>query len=287
MIIAQISDTHIALDACDAERRICDFERTIADINALDPAPEVIIHTGDVVHNGRWRSDEYAEAVRVLAKAQVPVYVIPGNKDDRTNLRAAFSSFGYLSRDSAFLDYSVEDYAVRLIAVDTLSTKSNKGDFCPERSRHLIKMIDAGGGKPIAVLAHHPPFEVNVGPDPINFETTEMMVRLQRALQHSARVIAVFSGHVHRSTAGHVGSIPAIVVPCIATTLRKGEYPLHMKNCPVYYVHKFDPAWGFLTEARIVGMGPSAPPRGEEGSNASDECRAKSATSATPRLLQR
>ncbi len=39
MILAQISDTHIALDTADADERISDFERTIADINALDPGP--------------------------------------------------------------------------------------------------------------------------------------------------------------------------------------------------------------------------------------------------------
>ena len=33
MIIAQISDTHIALDTPDAQQRIQDFELTIADIN--------------------------------------------------------------------------------------------------------------------------------------------------------------------------------------------------------------------------------------------------------------
>ena len=114
-------------------------------------------------------------------------------------------------------------------------------------------MIDAETTKPIAVFAHHPPFEVPVGPDPINFETPEMMAMLRQALQHSGRVVAVFSGHVHRGTAGHVGSIPASVVPCIATTLRKGAYPAHMKTRPVYHVHRFDPVWGFVTEARIVG----------------------------------
>ena len=75
MIIAQISDTHIALDTPDTDQRIRDFERAIADINALDPGPDVIVHTGDIVHNGR--SDEYAEAVRILAEARAPVYVIP------------------------------------------------------------------------------------------------------------------------------------------------------------------------------------------------------------------
>ena len=46
MIIAQISDTHIALDTPDAEQRLQDFTLTIADINALDPGPDVISLTG-------------------------------------------------------------------------------------------------------------------------------------------------------------------------------------------------------------------------------------------------
>jgi len=252
MIIVQISDTHIAYDGADAEQRIRDFERTIADINTLDPAPDVIFHTGDVVHNGR--ADEYAEAVRILAKANAPVFVIPGNKDDRTNLRAAFSADGYLSPGSGFIEYAVEDYPVRLIAIDTLNVNSNKGDFCPERARHLIEMIDAETTKPIAAFAHHPPFGVPVGPDPLNFETPEMLERLRQALQHSGRVVAVFSGHVHRGTAGHVGTIPATVMPCIATPLRKGEYPAHLKTCPIYHIHRFDPVWGFITEARMAGL---------------------------------
>jgi Icc protein len=250
MIIAQNSDTHIALDTPDAEQRIRDFERTIADINALDPAPDVIVHTGDIVHNGR--PDEYAEAVRILSKARAPVYVIPGNKDERANLRAAFAASGYLTPDSEFIDYAVEDYPVRLIAVDTLYAGANKGDFCPARAKRLIDMIDAEPGKPVAVFAHHPPFEVTVGPDPLNFETPEAMARLRQALQHSGRVVAVISGHVHRGTAGQVGTIPATVMPSIATTLRKGEYPAHMKRRPVYHVHRFDPACGFVTETRIV-----------------------------------
>ncbi len=253
MIIAQISDTHIALDTPDAGQRVLDFERTIADINALDPAPDVIVHTGDIVHNGR--QDEYARAMTIIAKARAPVYVLAGNRDDRANLRAAFLPFGYLATDSDFIDYAIEDYPVRLIAVDTLSSNSNKGDFCSERAKRLIGLIDAETAKPIAAFAHHPPFEVPVGPDPLNFETPEMMARLRQTVQHSGRVIAVFSGHVHRGTAGHVGHIPATVMPSIATTLRKGEYPARMKTRPVYHIHRFDPAWGFATETRIVETG--------------------------------
>jgi 3',5'-cyclic AMP phosphodiesterase CpdA len=253
MIVAQISDTHIALDTADAARRLSDFERTVADINALDPAPDVIFHTGDLVHNGR--PEEYAEAVAILAKARAPVYVIPGNKDDRENLRTAFAPHGFLTHESEFIDYAVEDFPVRLIAVDTLCAGANKGDFCAERARRLTAMIDAEPTKPIAVFAHHPPFEVLVGPDRINFETQAAMARLAAAVQHSGRVIAVVCGHVHRGTAGHVGNIPATVMPSVATTLRKGEYPEAMKARPVYHIHRYDPAWGFTVEARAVPDG--------------------------------
>lgn len=251
MIVAQISDTHIALDTPDADQRINDFARTIADINALDPLPDAIVHSGDIVHNGR--QDEYARAAAILAAARVPVYVLPGNKDNRANLREAFSAYRYLASGSGFIDYAIGDYPVRLIALDTMSASSNKGDFCPERIGRLIDLIDTETTKPIAVFMHHPPFEVPVGPDPVNFVTPEVMSRLRRALQHSGRVAAVFSGHVHRAAEGGVGDIPATVVPCVATSLRMGKYPARMKTRPVYYIHRFDPGWGFTTETRIVG----------------------------------
>ncbi|GIL01407.1 MAG: 3',5'-cyclic adenosine monophosphate phosphodiesterase CpdA [Alphaproteobacteria bacterium] len=249
MIIAQISDTHIALDAPDARRRTRDFERVVADINALDPPADVIVHTGDVVHNGR--REEYAEAARILARARMPVHALVGNKDDRTGLRAALAAGGG-EENGEFIQYAVDDFPVRLVVTDTRHATANKGDFCPARARQLAALIDAENTRPIAVFAHHPPFRVAVGPDPVNFETKAAMARLAGTLQHSARVVAVFCGHVHRGTAGLVGQVRASVAPATATTLRKGAYPAEMRDCPVYHVHRFDAAGGFTTESRWV-----------------------------------
>jgi 3',5'-cyclic AMP phosphodiesterase CpdA len=256
MIIAQISDTHLTLNTPDADQRRSDFALTIADLNALDPPADVIVHTGDVVHNGR--KDEYAEAAAILAKARAPVHLLAGNRDNRVNLHAAFAADGYL-RSSDFLDYAIGDYPVMLIAVDTLGS-GNRGDFCAERARRLIDLIEGGARKSIAVFTHHPPFEVLVGPDRLHFGTAEAMRRLRAALQQSGRVVGIFSGHVHRAAEGYVGNIPASVVQCIATTLRKGDYPPGMKRRAVYHIHRFDPAWGFVTETRIVGAAPSPQP---------------------------
>lgn len=250
MIIAQLSDTHIALDTPDADRRLSDFARTIAHINTLDPPPDVIVHTGDVVHNGR--ADEYAAAVAVLADARAPVYVLAGNKDDRANLRDAFSASRYLVPGGGFIQYAIDGFPIRLLALDTLSTAGNKGDFCAERARHLIDMIDADTTRPVAVFAHHPPFEVLVGPDRIHFENLSAMERLRAALQHSDRVVGVFCGHVHRPTTGLIGQIPVTVATSVATTLRKGEYPAEMTDRPIYLLHSFDRDGRVMTETQIA-----------------------------------
>jgi 3',5'-cyclic AMP phosphodiesterase CpdA len=249
MIIAQISDTHIALSATDADRRASDLERTLADINALDPAPDVIIHTGDVVHGGR--REDYAAAASLLAHARAPVYVAPGNRDDRENLRHALSRWVPAS-DPGCLAYAVEDCPVRLVAFDTTTSASNKGDFSPGRARGLTALLEAEGRRPTAVFMHHPPFTVTVGPDPLNFVTAEAMVGLQGTLERSGRVVAVFCGHVHRSTWGRIGNIPVMVAPCTATSLRKGDFPPQMHDRPVYHLHRLNSACELVTEVRIV-----------------------------------
>ncbi len=250
MLIAHISDTHIALDTPDSETRISDFERTIAHINALDPQPDVIFHTGDLVQNGRL--DEYTHAVEILAEARAPVYVIPGNKDDRVNLRSAFVGASYLDRKSPFITYAIDDFPVRLIALDTLDPGNNKGDFCADRASELTALLSTNHTKPTAVFAHHPPCKINVGPEPWNFVTDEAMQRLSEPLQQSENVIAVFCGHVHRPDFGEIDGTPVTVIPSIATSLRWGEYPEAIKNCPIYFLHSYDPATGFSTASQVV-----------------------------------
>jgi Icc protein len=250
MIIAQLTDTHIFADAPDAKERAADLERTIADINSLDPAADVVIHTGDICHGGR--PEDYARAAALLRGLRAPLFVVAGNRDDRENLRRAFSPWACRAAGPGCLDYSVEDFPVRLLAVDSLSSTSNKGDFGPERARHLTELIERERSKPIVVFLHHPPFVVPVGPDPVNFVTQEAMLLLQQTLGRSGRVAAVLCGHVHRSTFGRIGEIPVVVAPCTATTLRKGDLPPQMRTRPVYHLHRLDAAARPVTELRML-----------------------------------
>lgn len=249
MIVAHISDTHIAVDLPDADRRRQNLEQTIADINELDPLPDAIVLTGDLTQHGR--PEEYRIAAAALAKARMPFYLVPGNRDNKANLRAAFASRGFFPAGSPFLQYAVERHPVRILVLDTIGD-SNKGDYCPERVQHLIEMAEADPTKPIAAFAHHPPFDIPEGPERLHYKDYDAMGRVTRALEHSGRVAGVFSGHIHRAVAGHAGRVRASVTPCIATPLRWGEYPEHMKTLPVYHLHQFEPDGVFSTQSRVV-----------------------------------
>jgi 3',5'-cyclic AMP phosphodiesterase CpdA len=88
MIIAQISDTHIDPDHPNSAQRLRDMERVVAAINALDPAPDVVIHTGDMAHNGT--AEKYEAALDILRNLRVPLHAAAGNRDDRALIRANF-----------------------------------------------------------------------------------------------------------------------------------------------------------------------------------------------------
>jgi 3',5'-cyclic-AMP phosphodiesterase len=107
-----------------------------------------------------------------------------------------------------------------LIALDTQSF-GNKGGFCRRRIEHLTRLIQADTTRPIAVFTHHPPLLVTEGPDPFHFENRGAMSMLSNVLGRSRRVVAIFSGHVHRAASGDVDGIPAMVMTATATTLRR------------------------------------------------------------------
>ena len=146
MLIAQISDTHITVDLPEASSRLDDLARTVAAINALDPAPDVVLHTGDLAN--RARAEEYAAAREVIAGLAAPFFPVPGNRDDRRLLRETFLTGPCLAPESGFVQYVVDGFPVRLVGLDTHSGESQQGRFCPERARIAGGALAAGAERP-------------------------------------------------------------------------------------------------------------------------------------------
>ncbi|NQV56865.1 MAG: metallophosphoesterase [Rhodospirillales bacterium] len=249
MIIAQISDSHIDPDSPNAAARVRDLERCVDDINGLDPLPDVVVHTGDLTHNGT--PAKYKEALDILRRLRCPLHVVAGNRDDRALIAANFPTGRDLLPGTPFVQYSVDAYAVRLIALDTLSEASNMGDFCAIRANSLRQALNEDAGKPTAIFMHHPPFEVIESKYRWQFDAPEAIATLGRALGGQDQVVRAFCGHAHRAAAGLIAGIPVSCVPSVAIDLRLGEFTGAAKTAPVYQIHRLD-SGHFVTETRTA-----------------------------------
>jgi len=151
--IIHLSDTHISVDT---PQRLGDLEKCVQTINNLDVPPDLIVHTGDISHDGL--AQEYHNARVLLDELKAPYFVMAGNRDKRQALLKEFSDKRYQLPNDGWIQYSIEEYPVRLLMLDTVSERSNKGRLCSERLAHLESMLMADTSKPTALFLHHTPF---------------------------------------------------------------------------------------------------------------------------------
>src|SRR5690242_10318170 len=150
-LLAQISDTHVRTDDDGAAARR--LQRALAE--ARDYKADAILITGDLVNDAR--DDEYAAFAETIAGAHAPLYVMPGNHDDRDRLRAALPSHTYLPR-AGRLSYTIENFPVRVVAIDQIVPGETHGLLTEEHAAWLDRTLAAAPNQPTLLALHHPPF---------------------------------------------------------------------------------------------------------------------------------
>src|SRR4029077_2952950 len=148
MIVIQLCDPHIVAPGELLYGRVDTAEflaRSVAEINRLDPLPDVAVITGDLADPRHPAEHQHLRAL--LAPLHMPVLVIPGNHDAREPLRAAFAGNGHLPADG-FLQFVVEDSPLRIVALDTLVPGEVGGELCEERLAWLARALAAAPDRP-------------------------------------------------------------------------------------------------------------------------------------------
>ena len=249
MLIAQITDMHIKPPGELLYKRIDTagfLERAVAHVAGLDPKPDIVLATGDLVDGGK--PEEYALLRRLLAPLAMPVYLIPGNHDARDAMREGFPDHTYLPR-TGFLHYTIENLPVRLIALDTLIPGKGHGELCAERLDWLEARLGESD-RPTVLFMHHPPFDCG-----IDFfdghRLLEGAPRLAELVRHHGNVERVMCGHVHRPIqvrwAGTMASIAPSTAHQATLDLQDGA-PLSMKmEPPGIALHLWRPGTGLIT----------------------------------------
>lgn len=232
--IVQISDTHISTSF---PQRTVDLKRCIQQINEIEPRPDLVVHTGDVSHDGL--AEEYNIARGLLDTLQAPYCVLAGNRDNRSALLKVFADGNNLQPDADWIQYSVERYEARILVIDTVSTESNKGRFCAARLEMLERMLDAEANKPVVLFMHHTPFEVSEIPNPFQFEDWKEVEQLVELLSKYSTILGVYCGHVHRNIDSTLGDLKVSALTCLAGDLRKGNVTDAQRELPVFKVLDF------------------------------------------------
>jgi len=254
VLLAQISDTHLLLPGTEhpaAELRADCLRRCVADINLQ--RPDAVIFTGDTVQHGL--AEEYIYLRELLAPLDAPLYLIPGNRDDKIAMRAAFDDQAFLPEDPDVLHYVVEDHAMRLVALDSSSPGERKGVFSSERLAWLDTVLKEQPDWPTLLFIHHPPFDVDdhyLG----GYRRPEEAAALTDLVSRHAQVVGLLCGHVHWPVERDWAGTVARIMPSVAVDVRKGIDEVEARERPIYMLHRLADQTRLDSQSRMVGGTP-------------------------------
>jgi 3',5'-cyclic AMP phosphodiesterase CpdA len=216
MLICQLTDLHIRPAGVPAYRVVETnmlTERALRTVAALDPLPSAVVITGDLTDFGA--PEEYRVLAGLLRKhLDMPIYVIPGNHDNRDNFRAGLGHLPGVTEDENFVQYVVDDLPVRLVMLDTHVPGESYGRLCTKRLEFLDNALAAAPDKPTIVAMHHPPFLCGIGHmDMINLRNADEFAAVIARHRQVERVIC---GHHHRPIVTRVAHAITSIAPSVA-----------------------------------------------------------------------
>ena len=257
MLICQISDTHIKANRRLVYERVDTagaLERCVAEIQRLKQRPDVLLFTGDIGDYGT--AGEYALVRELLAPLAMPVYLIPGNHDSREQMRASFPDHAYMAQSPNFIQYAVEEYPVRILALDTAIPKKSAGELCEERLDWLDEKLRQAPDRPTLVMMHHAPFATGLSyMDGIGLISgTE---RLGSIIERNPQVERIVCGHLHRTIVrrfhGTVASTCTSPAHQSDLDLEPGATPMFRMEPPGFQLHFWTEQMGLVTHTVTIG----------------------------------
>jgi 3',5'-cyclic-AMP phosphodiesterase len=263
MLIAQLSDPHVRPEG-DLYQDVVDSNAMFADavdqVNALDPAPDVVLLSGDLVDGGT--ASEYRKLRELLAGLRSPMLAIPGNHDERTAFRRAFADHPYLPIDGPI--HYVADWLgpVRIVALDVTVPGLHHGMIDEEGARWLDRVLAADAGRPTLLMIHQPPLLSGVPYlDAYHCREGE---RLATVLRRYPSVERVVCGHVHRFMQARFGGTVLCTAPstttAIALQMNPDALPASHVEPPAFLLHHWRPSTGMVTHYMPIGRFPGPYP---------------------------
>lgn len=255
-LLAQVTDMHIKAGGKLSYRKVdteAALARCVAHINALPQRPDAVIFTGDLTDFGR--AEEYDNLARLIAPLAMPAYLMPGNHDEPERMREKFPSHAYMRQRTGKLDYVIDEFPVRIVALDSTVFHKPHGFITDEQLAWLDATLAAAPAKPTIVALHHPPFWTGIGH--MDIQPLTNPAPLEAVIRKHPQVERVVCGHLHRAIVKRFGGTVASTSPSpshqVALDLADDAASRFVMEPPAFQLHLWTARDGLVSHTASIG----------------------------------
>jgi 3',5'-cyclic AMP phosphodiesterase CpdA len=218
MKIIQFSDTHLRIDgrlSFGKADTVANLNRTIDFFLKLPEQPDLYILTGDLVDNGVY--DAYLYLRERLETLPRPVYVLPGNYDEKTLLAKVFGKMCPAENGvEPCICYSIDGFPLHIFALDTTISHHHGGMLSTEAAQWLHERLrNIRDNKPVLIFAHHPPIISGITVMDKPFINADAYAEILGAKPN----LTLCCGHLHSALTTVWRGIPVLICPSVSMLL--------------------------------------------------------------------
>jgi 3',5'-cyclic AMP phosphodiesterase CpdA len=212
-----------------------------------------VLFTGDLTDFGR--PEEYDNLARLLAPLPMPVFLMAGNHDDPQVMREKFPAHAYMRQREGKLDYVIDEFPVRLLALDSTIPQQSPGRLTPEQLQWLDQTLASKPRKPAIVALHHPPFWTGIGH--MDVQPLLNPAELEAVISRHPQVERVLAGHLHRPIVARFGGTIASTGPSpahqVALDLADDAASRFVMEPPGFQLHLWREGHGVVSHTAAIG----------------------------------
>jgi 3',5'-cyclic AMP phosphodiesterase CpdA len=206
-LLIQLSDPHIGAASMDGDA-VKRLRAAVDSVRSLPDRPDAVLVSGDLTEAAA--DTEYELVRELLAELEQPVYVLPGNHDDRDSLRRHFDVPGGAG---APVQYTVDHGPLRLVVLDSTRPGEARGELDSQRLAWLDDALKAAPDRATLIALHHPPLVTGIAPwDEIGLPAGDRHA-LAEVLRRHPQVRRLVAGHVHRTMVADLAGVSVLAAP--------------------------------------------------------------------------
>jgi 3',5'-cyclic-AMP phosphodiesterase len=206
-LLVQLSDPHVGADWGFGDP-VAKLAAAVESVRDHVGSPDAVLISGDLAEHGA--ADEYERVRDLVGRLDAPLYVLPGNHDDRATLRRRF---GLPGAGAEPVQYAVELGPLRLVVLDSTRPGEDPGELDADRLAWLEATLAAAPDVPTLLALHHPPVAIGIPAfDAIGLPTADRDA-LGEVVRAHPQVRGIVAGHVHRSVAAELGGRTVLAAP--------------------------------------------------------------------------